>query len=204
MRNAVGFYWTLPVPWQGFTALPREADAAARLSTTVRYQVQLIRRHAKTNDLKLVHEEVFMELAPDRGTRHVADGLKRVVPICREHRAVLLVVDFAQVQNWRGHAPLHDACANLGLELETVYPDEIDLDGQRFEPQTHFARWRERQRDWSDGKEARLTAAVARAAALREAGLSLSKTATQLNDEGLKSATGRAWTADGVRKLLAE
>jgi hypothetical protein len=29
-RNAVGFYWTLPVPWAGFTSLLREIDEAAK------------------------------------------------------------------------------------------------------------------------------------------------------------------------------
>ena len=42
-RNAVGFYWTLPVPWAGFTALPEKIEDAAKVSRTIRYQMQLIR-----------------------------------------------------------------------------------------------------------------------------------------------------------------
>lgn len=202
MRNAVGFYWTLPVPWQGFTRLPEDVDEAARLSTTVRYQASLIRHYAPEHGFHLVDEEVFMELQPDRGTRHVADALKRVAPACRAQDAVLLLVDFSQVQNWRSHAPLHEACTRLGIEVHPVYPDEITLDGHRFDPQEHFSRWRERQRDWSDGKEDRVAAALARARILREAGSSLAKTAAQLNGEGLRSATGRDWTTEGVRKLI--
>ncbi|MEA5163350.1 hypothetical protein U5903_21420 [Cereibacter johrii] len=143
------------------------------LSTTVRYQASLI-----------------------------ADALKRVAPICLAHDAALLLVDFSQAQNWRSHAPLHEACAKLGLEVHAVYPDEIMLDGRRFDPQEHFARWRERQHDWSDGKEGRVAAALARARILREAGSSLAKTAMQLNAEGLRSATSRDWTAEDVRKLI--
>ena len=26
---AVGFYWTMPVPWAGFTDVPKHVDAAA-------------------------------------------------------------------------------------------------------------------------------------------------------------------------------
>ena len=36
MRNAVGFYWTLPVPWAGFVELPEDIDAAAKASRTIR------------------------------------------------------------------------------------------------------------------------------------------------------------------------
>ena len=42
-RNAVGFYWTLPVPWAGFTDLPKDIDAAVKASRTIRYQVQRVR-----------------------------------------------------------------------------------------------------------------------------------------------------------------
>ena len=45
-QNAVGFYWTLPVPWAGFTSLPKAVDDAAKLSRTIRYQRDLIRRYA--------------------------------------------------------------------------------------------------------------------------------------------------------------
>lgn len=37
--NYIGFYWTLPVNWAGFTTLPSDADAAAKVSCTIRYQV---------------------------------------------------------------------------------------------------------------------------------------------------------------------
>ena len=42
--RAVGFYWTLPVPWAGFTDLPTDVDEAAAQSRTIRYQRDLIRR----------------------------------------------------------------------------------------------------------------------------------------------------------------
>ena len=39
----VGFYWTLPMPHVGFTKLPRDAEAAAEASQTIRYQRERVR-----------------------------------------------------------------------------------------------------------------------------------------------------------------
>ena len=68
VRNAVGFYWTLPVPWTGFTSLPSDIDEAAKVSRTIRYQRNTIRRYAKVEGYRLIHEEVFLEIKPDRGS----------------------------------------------------------------------------------------------------------------------------------------
>lgn len=108
MRNAVGFYWTLPVPWAGFTTLPEDIDAAAKVSRTIRYQCDLIRRHAVENGYTLVAEKVFLEIAPDRGSQYVLEALRPLEAICRAREAVLLFVDFSEVQGWRGHGPLSD------------------------------------------------------------------------------------------------
>ena len=51
-QNAVGFYWTLPVPWVRFTSLPKAVDDAAKLSRTIRYQRDLIRRYAADESLQ--------------------------------------------------------------------------------------------------------------------------------------------------------
>lgn len=203
MQSAVGFYWTLPVPWTGFTDLPRDVDQAARSSRTIRYQAELIRRHARQNRLNLVHEEVFLEIEPDRASQMVCAALESVAPIVRAHHAALLVVDFAQVQNWRSHQPLQDIAADLGLRPDLVYPDDILLDGRPFHPAAHFETWRKRQMAWSAGKAARLAAALTRASQHRAAGASLARTADLLNAEGLRSPIGRPWTADNLRKAMA-
>ena len=88
-RNAVGFYWTLPVPWAGFTTLPAGIDDAAAVSMTIRYQRDAIRRHAKSEGFQLIHEEVFFEIEPDRGSDIITEPLAKVEKICREHDAVL-------------------------------------------------------------------------------------------------------------------
>ncbi len=55
-QAAVGFYWTLPVPWAGFTELPKDVDRAAEFSRTIRYQREIIRRYAREHHLQLIHE----------------------------------------------------------------------------------------------------------------------------------------------------
>ena len=201
MRKAIGFYWTLPVPWAGFTTLPEEIDAAAGASRTIRYQRDLIRRHAGQTALALVAEKVFLEIAPDRTSRHVLDALKPLGALCRAEDAVLLHVDFAQVQGWRSMAPLLDWAEAAGVALETVYPDEIVMDGKIFDPHRHFADWRARQRDWTEGKPARIAHARARIAALAAQGQTNPSIARALNAEQVPTATGRSWTGETVRKL---
>lgn len=202
MRNAVGFYWTLPVPWAGFTELPKDIDAAAKASRTIRYQRELIRRHAKENSHQLVEEQVFLEIAPDRGSRYVLDALRPLEAICRQKHAVLLYVDFSEVQGWRGHGPLSDWESHTRIEVQTVYPDEIQIDGGSFDPHRHFADWRERQQAWTAGKEERIARAVDAATRLRVAGRTYKEIAEMLNANDVRSATGKPWSEDGIRDLL--
>lgn len=202
MRNAVGFYWTLPVPWAGFTSLPDDIDAAGKLSRTIRYQSELIRRHAKDNHYRLVAEKVFLEIEPDRGSEHVLDALRPLVAICRGQRAALLLVDFSAVQGWRSHGPLTDWARASGVDIETVYPDEILIDGVLFDAHNHFSGWREKQREWQATKSERLAQARLAADDLRTAGRTHKAIAEELNAGGVRSASGKPWTEDGVRKLL--
>ncbi|MGD9510890.1 MAG: hypothetical protein AB7I59_01010 [Geminicoccaceae bacterium] len=203
MRNAVGFYWTLPVPWAGFTRLPADIDAAAQASRTIRYQRELVRRYAARFDFRLVHEGVFLEVEPDRGSPYILAALAAVASDCRTHSADLLVVDFSEAQGWRSHPPMQDWCAAQGIGLVPVWPDEIELDGAPFDPVEHFRQWRQRQKDWSAAKLERGRHARLRAMQLRQQGLSYRSTAEILNQECFLSLTGRPWTADNLRKLLA-
>jgi len=202
MRNAVGFYWTLPVPWAGFTALPEDIDAAARVSRTIRYQRDLIRRHAGDANYRLVAEKVFLEIEPDRGSRYILDVLRPLEAFCRAKDAVLLFVDFSEVQGWRSHAPMADWARHARIAIEPVYPDEITIDGVSFDPHRHFAAWRRRQHEWTAGKEARVARALAVAAGLRREGRTHAAIAEELNAARIPGATGKPWTADSVAKLL--
>ena len=58
MDRFLGLYWTLPVPWAGFTQLPKDVGAAAKLSRTIAYQRERVRRWVAEEGGDLVAEEV--------------------------------------------------------------------------------------------------------------------------------------------------
>lgn len=103
MRKAVGFYWTLPVPWAGFRNLPDGVEEAARVSKTIRYQMHLIRRFAEKERFELIAQRAFIELEPDRPSWHIHEPLRGLAELCRANNAVLLFADFSKVQGWRSH-----------------------------------------------------------------------------------------------------
>ena len=53
MTHYLGLYWTLPVPWAGFTRLPKDAKAAAARSRTIAYQRERVRRWVAEEGLSL-------------------------------------------------------------------------------------------------------------------------------------------------------
>jgi hypothetical protein len=201
--KAVGFYWTLPVPWVGFTQLPKDVEEAAGSSLTIHYQRDLIRRYAKDHRLVLVHEAAYLEIEPDRGSKHVQGALNKVRKVCREHDAVLLIVDFSEVQGWRSHGPLQDWAQSGKVDVRLIYPDPVVMEGKSFEPHQHFSDWRQRQQEWSEGKAARAESARAEATQLQGAGMSLVSIAERLNAKGMPSLTGKPWAPDNLRKFLA-
>lgn len=54
MRKAIGFYWTLPVPWAGFRNLADGVEEAVSVSKTIRYQMHLIGRFAEKERFELI------------------------------------------------------------------------------------------------------------------------------------------------------
>ena len=128
-RNAVGFYWTLPVPWAGFISLPNEIDEAAKVSRTIRYQRDLIRRYAKDEGYRLIYEEVFLEIEPDRGSDLILEPLRKVKKICHDQDAILLFVDFWGVQRWRAHGGLEVGWPSRYRDAE--HCSARDSDGSR-------------------------------------------------------------------------
>jgi len=201
-RNAVGFYWTLPVPWAGFTRLPEEIDEAAKVSRTIRYQLEAIRRFAKDEAYHLIHEEVFIEIEPDRGSEFILEPLRRVEKTCRMSNAALLFVDFSEVQSWRSHMALKNWLRRAQIETIPLFPAELLIDGHTFDPQMHFRTWREKQSRWAMSKPERAANALSLARALRGQGVSYQKIADTLNAENLRNLSGKLWTADNIRKFL--
>jgi len=127
--------------------------------------------------------------------------LEQLESYCREHSAVLLFVDFSQAQGLRSHAPMTEWAKKTGIETVAIWPEEIKLDGKLFDPGEHFHDWRERQFLWSEGKTDRLSKALSRVIELRLQKQSYEKIAAVLNDERIRSATGKPWTGEMVRKL---
>lgn len=202
-RKALGFYWTLPVPWAGFTKLPDDINEAAKASHTIRYQMEAIRSYAKDNKLDLIREQAFIELQPDRGTTDFLLDLKDVASFCREQDCELLYVDFSEAQGWRSHAPLTTWFERNGIRSTPVCPGERMIDGRSFDPREHFRQWREWQHEWAAGKQERVAIAYTRADDLRAQNRSNAEIAAMLNQEGLRSATGKPWTGEMVRKLFS-
>jgi hypothetical protein len=88
------------------------------------------------------------------------------------------------------------------IEALPIEATEVVIDGQMFDPHAHFAAWRERQRQWSAEKGKRRALALARVAELQREGLSHAAIAMRLNQERLRSLSGKPWTGEGVRKFL--
>lgn len=200
--KAVGFYWTLPVPWAGFTSIGLTVDEAATRSRTIAYQRALIRRYVKDEGLELVHEQAFVELQPDRGSHYIEGDLLRAAAVCREHNAALLYVDFSHIQNWRAHYVLQDIVGSLEVAALQIPAEPTIVSGELFDPYAHFQHWGELQRKWMNDKAARASSARARALELEAAGMKRPQIAKVLNDEGLRSLSGRDWTGESLRKFL--
>lgn len=144
-----------------------------------------------------------MASEPDRGTDSLLAILRSLEGYCRANAALLIYVDFSQAQGWRSHAPMDAWSREARIETLPIWPDAIRIDGKVFDPGGHFHLWRERQKEWSEGKSERLLAAQVRAQALRASNLSYERIATTLNEEDLRSATGKGWTGEMVRKLIS-
>ncbi|MFC3175022.1 recombinase family protein [Novosphingobium bradum] len=203
-RKAIGFYWTLPAPWAGFTDIGKgDVDEAARRSRTIRYQREACRRHAREHGLDLIHEVAFLETEPDRGTEFIRGPLEQIAPLCRDQHARVLYVDFKVLEGWRRNDALHAEATRLGLRLDPVWPRDLPLDDGPYDPAEHFSAWRHDHQRWMADKPARAATARTRALDLAATGAKNPAIAATLNAEGLPTPTGKEWTADALRKFLA-
>ena len=202
MENAVGLYWTLPVTWAQFVDLPKDVEAAATDSKTIRYQMELIRRYAKDHDYALIHEEVFLEIEPDRGSVHIQSALETIERMCRGESATILVVDFSVVRNWRRNAYMDAWLENTNMPFIRIPPDPFLSAEWSFDPVQHFSDWRKRHFDWMRSKHEREAIALRRSLELRTANLSVNAIARQLNLEKVPSPTGKPWRESNLRSFL--
>ena len=197
----IGFYWTLPVPWAGFTELPKDVDEAAGKSVTIRYQRDYVRRWVKDERGELIAEEVFLELAPDRGTDMIIPEIDRLLSRCREESTKLVLVNFSDYFGWRPHGPLWD---RLGKEdfCEPLDPIPISMDGAEFDPVHHFRTWREIEYSHAAAKSDRKADLADAIDQLSEEHMTNHSLAKALNESGQSTPTGKLWTADNLRKFL--
>ena len=200
----VGFYWTLPVPRRGFRALPKDVEAAAQKSRTIRYQLEVIRRYVREEKGQLVGEATFMEMEADRGTEQVEEELERIIRLCATHSATLLYVDFSLVHHWRPHAFMRMYLANHDVPRQDLRPDPIMIEGQTFDPVKHFRGWQQRHDTEAAALRERAKTELALTVnQLPEAPGRYQAAADDLNARGITTGTGRSWTSEGVRKAYA-
>jgi hypothetical protein len=152
----------------------------------------------------LIDEIVFCETQPDRASRDVEEKLARALKACRGGKAQLLYVDFAQERGWRSHPFLSRLMQEAPISCLGLDPEPLMIDGRHFDPIAHFKRQRKatqakpatpRRNDIADNVKA--VAKTAPDGTGRYATI-----ARSLNEAGLKTATGRTWTADNVKQFL--
>lgn len=199
----LAFYWTLPVKWAGFTQLPKTADEAAKASWTIRYQVERVRRWVKSEKGTLLREAVFMDTAPDRGTHAIQSEIGALLAEANKMDAELVLVDFAQAYGWRPHGPLFEMMGDA-KNCVLLPPEPIRIGDEDYNPVEHFRQWREieylRHAEKDDLKRVILSTMTN----LKAEGASYVSIAIRLNDMGVTTLNGRAWTADNVRKFMAK
>lgn len=201
--TAVGFYWTRPVPWAGFTQLPSDINEAATISRTIAYQRSLTRRYAQKRGYRLVGERTFIEIEPDRGSDLILGALDDTATSFGTQQCTVLLTDFAVVEGMRAHWAITDWAERHQDQVERIYPEPMAVGGEWFDPFEHFRNWRELQQSWKMGKSHRTAQALTRIADRLQADpkVTFPTLATLLNEEGLRSVTGMPWTGDSVRKF---
>lgn len=67
------------------------------MRSTDQVRLSRVRYIATAQGYDLIHEQAFLEIAPDRGSEVIVEALDKVAAICRERNAALLVVNFSAV-----------------------------------------------------------------------------------------------------------
>lgn len=206
--NIVGFYWTRPVNWVGFTRLPQNADDAAKISKTIMYQRERVRCWAERDRSTVVTEVVYLERNPHVYSDGIKNKLQTAYDQCLKHKARLLYVDFAEDSGWRGNYWIRQFLRSSEIDHVSLSPKPIEIDGVRFDPIEHFRKWRDRE---GPQKEAVRWMALEGLRAVRgevsEKRGQWAEMASILNLRGIRTVTGRTWTDESVRhsmKLLAD
>jgi len=200
VRDFVGFYWTLPVPWVGHTDLPEDAEAAAALSCTIRYQRERVRRYVTEIKGRLVAEIPFIDVQHDRATEAVRSTLRKRAAACAG-AATLIYVRFSEIDHWRRNVHLLAEATSLGFDVLPLPPDPVAIGGALFDPIQHFADWREQDRSMKIRLETEAAAGLSAALeVVPDRPGRWRAIAEQLNADGIRTIRGAIWTAEAVRK----
>ncbi|MER8719643.1 hypothetical protein NKH64_14845 [Mesorhizobium sp. M0999] len=203
MAEYVGFYWTRPVNWAGFRRLPKNVEQAAKLSKTIRYQCERVRRWVEDENGTVAGEFVFIERDPDEATTAIRDELGKALTLCRTRRCSFVYVDFGHVKLWRRHRYMWEMLRESGVPIINLEPHGLTIDGKWFDPIGHFERWRENEAHWRGEHRNEVLQAVADALKAIPAGRGRYKAiAAYLSERGMTTIMGREWDEDNVRKFL--
>ena len=197
--KAIGVYWTLPVKWAAVREL---SDDAEQEHSTIRYQREILRRYANENGLRLVEERTFLETGPDRVSEFMTSELERIIRLACKTQAMVLAVDFAEIQGYRRNEDLRNLAATSDVDFRLLPVDPLLVDDWSFDPIAHFKDRKKTWKGWVAGKANRRAVALDKAKTLKDQGRSCNEVATLMNDEDIPSTTGIDWSAANVRKLL--
>jgi hypothetical protein len=201
--NYLGFYWTLPVLWAGFRELPTDPDEAAKVSKTIRYQVERVRRWVKDEKGHLLSEYVFMDKQPDRGTDVIESDIKRVLAKATKLNAQVVLVDFSIAYGWRPHSHLFASIGDQNQSV-TLPPEPALIDAKWWDPIEHFRTWRQTDVAYQMTKADLKATALSTISGLKAEGATYEAIAAHLNEIGLKTVNGLAWKAENLRKFMAQ
>lgn len=205
-RRFVGFYWTLPVKAVGFTKLSRDVEAAARASKTIAYQRARIRAYVAEQNGTLVGEITYLE-PDDRPSSAIEPEITRALKLAQKESAQLLYVAFAEHCGWRDHKFLQQQTSLAPVSCLGLPPDPIHLeDLGAFDPIAHFRASRRILDGRGTEADRRLLLETQVRALLDldvpDAIASPAVGARRLNDVGVRTLRGNAWTADNLRQFL--
>jgi hypothetical protein len=200
----VGFYWTLPVRWAGFTQLASDAKTAAAESTTIRYQRTLIQQYVAENGDELVGEIAALETSPDRATEFMKPEIAKAKSLCQRKSAKLLWVDFGSC-GWRPHHYIQDAIGEYGLPNLALEAVPVLMQGKWFDPRDHFRTWRDsEEEERAHRKDFVLQEFEKALAAEPDTRGRYGRIAERLNAAGVPTlGGGKEWKVDNVKKVVA-
>lgn len=149
----------------------------------------------------IIREEVFMELAPDRGSEQALKVIDALLADCAAESAKLAWIDFPETTGWRSHAFLNSRLRGNPLS-QPVAPDPIRIGDEDFDPIAHFREWRKIDEARIASKETRKANSAKAINALSSDFPTYIALAEALNSHGETTPTGKPWNAENLRKFM--